>query len=61
MLENIKSKLTNGLAKIIAVITLFAVQAFAQDNPYVLMQQASDRLFGDIAVHQSKIQPESNF
>ncbi|MFD0965945.1 phospholipid-binding protein MlaC [Seminibacterium arietis] len=62
MLENIKSKLTNGLAKIIAVITaLFAVQAFAQDNPYVLMQQASDRLFGDIAVHQSKIQQDPNF
>lgn len=25
------------------------------------MQQASDRLFGDIVVHQSKIQQDPNF
>ncbi|PJG82551.1 phospholipid-binding protein MlaC [Caviibacterium pharyngocola] len=58
----LKMKLNRWLSKIVVIATaLFAVQAFADDNPYVLMQQASDKLFGDISANQSKIKQDPNY
>ncbi|HHV6870990.1 phospholipid-binding protein MlaC [Haemophilus influenzae] len=35
--------------------------AIAETNPYVLMQQASDKLFSDIQANQSKIKQDPNY
>ena len=47
---------------VIIFTTLFAIQnVMAQDDPYALMQQASDKLFNDIKAHQSKISQDPNY
>ncbi|HHF3737548.1 TPA: hypothetical protein ACPOIK_001874, partial [Haemophilus influenzae] len=35
--------------------------AIAETSPYVLMQQASDKLFSDIQANQSKIKQDPNY
>lgn len=45
-----------------AVTALFVTQtARAETSPYVLMQQASDKLFADIKNNQAKIKKEPNY
>ena len=45
-----------------AVTTLFVTQtARAETSPYVLMQQASDKLFADIKNNQAKIKKDPNY
>ena len=45
-----------------AVSTLFVTStAIAESNPYVLMQQASDKLFSDIKVNQGKIKQNPDY
>lgn len=45
------------------VLTAFLVTrtAIAETSPYVLMQQASDKLFSDIQANQSKIKQDPNY
>ncbi|TNH05952.1 phospholipid-binding protein MlaC [Testudinibacter sp. TR-2022] len=46
----------------VAVMSLFgAMQAVAADNPYQLMQQASDKLFASISANQSKIKQNPDY
>ena len=45
-----------------AVTTLFVTQTVrAETSPYVLMQQASDKLFADIKSNQAKIKKDPNY
>ena len=45
-----------------AVSTLFVTStAIAESNPYVLMQQASDKLFSDIKANQGKIKQNPDY
>lgn len=45
-----------------AVTALFVTQTVrAETSPYVLMQQASDKLFGDIKNNQAKIKKDPNY
>ena len=45
-----------------AVATLFVTQTVrAETSPYVLMQQASDKLFADIKSNQAKIKKDPNY
>lgn len=45
-----------------AVTTLFVTQTVrAETSPYVLMQQASDKLFADIKNNQAKIKKDPNY
>ena len=45
-----------------AVATLFVTQTVrAETSPYVLMQQASDKLFADIKNNQAKIKKDPNY
>ena len=45
-----------------AVIALFVTQTVrAETSPYVLMQQASDKLFADIKNNQAKIKKDPNY
>ena len=45
-----------------AVTALFVTQTVrAETSPYVLMQQASDKLFADIKNNQAKIKKDSNY
>lgn len=45
-----------------AVATLFVTQTVrAETSPYVLMQQASDKLFSDIKNNQAKIKKDPNY
>jgi len=47
---------------IFAVSTLFVTStAIAETNPYVLMQQASDKLFSDIKANQGKIKQNPDY
>lgn len=56
-----KIKLRNLFSKTLIVLTaLFSLQAIAEDNPYILMQQASDKLFADISANQAKIKQDPN-
>ncbi len=58
----LKIKLNRWLAKTFVIMTaLFTLQAFADDSPYALMQQASDKLFSDIAANQSSIKQDPNY
>ncbi|WP_150539277.1 phospholipid-binding protein MlaC [Actinobacillus vicugnae] len=58
MLKNIKKVIVTGF---VAVATLFSAQAFAETNPYVLMQQTADKLFNDIKASQSKIKANPEY
>ena len=45
-----------------AVTALFVTQTVrAETSPYVLMQQASDKLFADIKNNQAKIKKDPNY
>mgnify|MGYP002657707029 FL=1 len=45
-----------------AVTALFVTQTVrAETSPYVLMQQASDKLFADIKSNQAKIKKDPNY
>ncbi|TCP95813.1 phospholipid transport system substrate-binding protein [Cricetibacter osteomyelitidis] len=59
----LKLNIKNWLAKTVIIMTaLFVVQAMAAgESPYILMQQASDRLFADIKNNQSKIKQDPNY
>ncbi|SUT98857.1 organic solvent resistance ABC transporter auxiliary protein [Actinobacillus lignieresii] len=58
MLKNIKKVIVTGF---VAVVTLFSAQAFAETSPYVLTQQAADKLFGDIKANQGKIKANPEY
>ncbi|ACE61992.1 phospholipid-binding protein MlaC [Actinobacillus pleuropneumoniae] len=58
MLKNIKKVIVTGF---VAVVTLFSTQAFAETSPYVLTQQAADKLFGDIKANQTKIKSNPEY
>ncbi|SUT93916.1 phospholipid-binding protein MlaC [Actinobacillus lignieresii] len=58
MLKNIKKVIVTGF---VAVVTLFSAQAFAETSPYVLTQQAADKLFGDIKANQTKIKANPEY
>lgn len=58
MLKTLKKVLMTGM---IALSALVANSAFASTNPYVLMQQTADKLFGDIKASQSKIKADPNY
>lgn len=45
----------------LALSTLVSASAFAESNPYVLMQQTADKLFGDIKANQSKIKSNPEY
>lgn len=49
------------IASLIACSALISGTAFAATSPYVLMQQTSDNLFGDIKASQSKIKADPNY
>lgn len=58
----LKQTMTKWLTKTFAIITaLFAVQAMAEDSPYALMKQTSDKLFTEIANSQSTIKQDPNY
>lgn len=59
----LKINFKQWLGKILVVTASFlALQnAQAADNPYQLMQQASDKLFSDIKANQSKIKQDPNY
>jgi len=46
---------------VVAFSTFVSAQAFAETSPYVLTQQASDKLFGDIKANQSKIKSNPEY
>lgn len=52
MLKNIKKMVVTAF---VAVSAMVSTTAFAETNPYVLMQQTADKLFGDIKASQAKI------
>ncbi|OOH88923.1 hypothetical protein BMT54_07940 [Pasteurellaceae bacterium 15-036681] len=58
MLKTLKKIFVAG---VVAVSTLVSTSAFANSNPYVLMQQTADKLFGDIKANQSRIKAEPNY
>lgn len=58
----LKINFSKWLSKILVISTaLFAFQAMAANNPYALMQQASDKLFSDIKANQSRIKSNPNY
>ena len=59
----LKITLKTWFAKIVVISTaLFAMQSvMANDNPYILMQNASDKLFSDIKANQAKITQDPNY
>lgn len=56
MIKTLKKVLIAG---VVAFSTLLSTTAFA--NPYTLMQQTADKLFGDIKASQSKIKADPNY
>lgn len=56
MIKTLKKVLVAG---VVAFSTLLSTAAFA--NPYTLMQQTADKLFGDIKASQSKIKADPNY
>ncbi|QIM63507.1 hypothetical protein A1D29_09540 [Pasteurellaceae bacterium Orientalotternb1] len=56
MIKTLKKVL---VASVVAFSTLLSAAAFA--NPYTLMQQTADKLFGDIKASQSKIKADPNY
>ena len=59
----LKITLKTWFAKIVVISTaLFAMQSvMANDNPYLLMQNATDKLFSDIKANQAKITQDPNY
>ena len=59
----LKITLKTWFAKIVVISTaLFAMQSvMANDNPYLLMQNAADKLFSDIKANQAKITQDPNY
>ena len=59
----LKITLKTWFAKIVVISTeLLAMQSvMANDNPYQLMQNASDKLFSDIKANQAKITQDPNY
>lgn len=59
----LKITLKTWFAKIVVISTaLFAMQSvMANDSPYLLMQNASDKLFSDIKANQAKITQDPNY
>lgn len=56
------TKMQQWIAKIFVILTaLFSLQALSADNPYILMQKASDKLFADIQANQGKIKQDPNY
>ncbi|WP_301098365.1 phospholipid-binding protein MlaC [Otariodibacter sp.] len=49
------------VASIVAISALVSASASAESNPYTLMQQTADKLFGDIKSNQNKIQRDPNY
>lgn len=49
------------LSALFTLATLFSGSVLANSNPYVLMQQTADKLFGNIKANQSKIQKDPNY
>lgn len=49
------------MAGVMVFSTLFSTNVFASSNPYVLMQQTADKLFGDIKANQTKIKADPNY
>lgn len=49
------------IASFVAISALVSTSAFAESNPYTLMQQTADKLFGDIKSNQNKIQSDPNY
>lgn len=47
------------MTTVVALTALFSATAFA--NPYTLMQQTADKLFGNISTNQSKIKADPNY
>lgn len=58
MRKNIKTFLITALMTIGA---FFSQYSFAESNPYLLMQQTADKLFGDIKTNQIKIKKDPNY
>ncbi|MDH2998791.1 hypothetical protein A1D22_02840 [Pasteurellaceae bacterium LFhippo2] len=58
MLKTLKKIFVAG---VVAVSALVSTSAFANSNPYVLMQQTADKLFGDIKANQSRIKSDPNY
>lgn len=58
MLKNIKKIILTG---VLAVSGLISAPAFAESNPYVLMQQTADKLFSDIKSNQSTIKANPEY
>lgn len=58
MLKTLKKVL---ITTTVALSALVSSSAFASTNPYVLMQQTADKLFGDIKASQSKINADPNY
>lgn len=56
MIKTLKKVLVAG---VVVFSTLLSTAAFA--NPYTLMQQTADKLFGDIKASQSKIKADPNY
>ncbi|HBO39470.1 MAG TPA: hypothetical protein DD638_12495, partial [Pasteurellaceae bacterium] len=58
----LKMTFKSWFAKIVVIsIALFSVQSvMADDNPYSLTQQASNKLFSDIKANQSRIRQDPN-
>ncbi|TCJ97931.1 phospholipid transport system substrate-binding protein [Volucribacter psittacicida] len=58
----LKQQMIQWTTKIMIILTaLFSFNAMAADNPYVLMQKASDKLFADIQANQAKIKQDPNY
>nr|WP_279573783.1 phospholipid-binding protein MlaC [Volucribacter amazonae] len=45
----------------VILTALFSLNVMAADNPYVLMQKASEKLFADIQANQAKIKQDPNY
>lgn len=58
MLKTLKKVL---ITTTVALSALVSNSAFASTNPYMLMQQTADKLFGDIKASQSKINADPNY
>lgn len=49
------------MAALITIGTFFSQYSLAESNPYALMQQTADKLFGDIKANQNKIKKDPNY
>ncbi|QGM80221.1 phospholipid-binding protein MlaC [Otariodibacter oris] len=58
MIKGLKNIIVAGIVTISALVS---TSAFAASNPYTLMQQTADKLFGDIKSNQDKIQRDPNY